>query len=64
MLMFTTIFSYQRHMSRWQGTHALPLPPPPPFGKILKSWIFSILQDFCDIYLELPLFNTTKPYER
>ena len=36
----------------------------PPFGKILKSWIFSILWDFCDIYLELPLFNTTKPYER
>jgi hypothetical protein len=28
-------------MSRWQGAHALP--PPPPFGKILKSWIFSIL---------------------
>jgi hypothetical protein len=24
MLMFTTIFSYQRHMSRWQGAHALP----------------------------------------
>ncbi|CAB9540304.1 hypothetical protein BROOK1789B_1172 [Bathymodiolus brooksi thiotrophic gill symbiont] len=23
MLMFTTIFSYQRHMSRWQGAHAL-----------------------------------------
>ena len=61
MLMFTTIFSYQRHMSRWQGTHA---PPLPPFGKILKSWIFSILKDFCDIYLELPLFSTTKPYER
>ena len=39
ILMFTTIFSYQRHMSRWQGTHALPSP----FGKILKSWIVSIL---------------------
>ena len=39
MLMFTTIFSYQRHMSRWQVAHAL---SPPPFGKILKSWIFSI----------------------
>ena len=62
MYIYTTIFSYQRHMSRWQGTHALP--PPPLFGKILKSWIFSILYDFCDIYLELPLFNTTKPYER
>ena len=24
-------------------------PPPLPFGKILKSWIFSILKDFCDI---------------
>ena len=42
MLMFTTIFSYQRHMSRWQGAHAFSLSPPP-FGKILKSWIFSIL---------------------
>ena len=40
MLMFTTILSYQRHMSRWQGAHAL---SPTPFGKILKSWIFSIL---------------------
>ena len=60
--MFTTIFSYQRHMSRWQGARAPSLSPP--FGKILKSWIFSILWDFCDIYLELPLFNTTKPYER
>ena len=39
-------------------------PLPSPFGKILKRWIFSILSDFCDIYLELPLFNTTKPYER
>ena len=35
-----------------------------PFGKILKSWIFRILYDFCDIYYELPLFNTTKLYER
>ena len=32
----STIFSYQRHMSRWQGAHALSTP----FGKILKSWIF------------------------
>ena len=40
MLMFNyiCIFSYRRHMSRWQGAHAAP----PPFGKILKSWIFSI----------------------
>jgi hypothetical protein len=36
----TTIFSYQRHINRWKGAHAL---FPSPFGKILKSWIFSIL---------------------
>jgi hypothetical protein len=34
----STIFSYQRHMSRWQGAHA----PIPPFEMFLKSWIFSI----------------------
>ena len=59
MLMFTTIFSYQRYMTGGKGHMH-----PPPFGQILKGWIFSILQDFCDIYLELPLFNTTKPYKR
>ena len=36
----STIFSYQKHMSLWQGAHAPPSPSP--FGKILKSWIFCI----------------------
>ena len=35
-----------------------PPPPPPPLWQNFKKL------DFCDIYLELPLFNTTKPYER
>ena len=32
-----------------------------------QTWINSrgdFKEIFCDIYLELPLFNTTKPYER
>jgi hypothetical protein len=36
MLMFTTILSYQRHMSRWQGTHA----PPPLFWQHFKKLDF------------------------
>ena len=59
MLMFTTIFSYQRHMSRWQGAHALP-----PLWQNFKKAGFLVYFRIFDIYLELPLFNTTKPYER
>lgn len=33
-------------------------------GKLgLTAW-GDFKEIFCDIYLELPLFNTTKPYER
>ena len=33
-------------------------------GKLgLTAWV-DFKEIFCDIYLELPFFNTTKPYER
>jgi hypothetical protein len=33
-------------------------------GKLGLIALGDFKEIFCDIYLELPLFNTTKPYER
>ena len=34
------------------------------YGKLGLTAGGTLRRFFCDIYLELPLFNTTKPYER
>ncbi len=60
MLMFTTIFSYQRHMSRWQGAHALSTPPLAKFSKAGFLVYFRIFVIFIWNYHYSTQLNRTK----
>ena len=50
MLMFTTIFSYQRHMSGGKG-HVPPLSPPPPLWQNFKKAGFLVYSGIFVIFI-------------